>query len=210
MSFKEKYHQIFTVGLTGGIGAGKSTIGRVFETMGIPRFDADKYAHHIYRNYENIRTQVVKKFSSEVAVFNLDGKIIDIDRAKLGAIVFENYEELKFINDLIHPVVRIGFEKWLTKIPLNIPFIIRESALLFESSSEEGCDYVINVNADERVRIKRTMKRDGISDSNVRKRMSHQLSDIQRTNRSDFTIFNNPNDKLLPQIINIHEMILAR
>ena len=94
MSFKEKHHQIFTVGLTGGIGAGKSTVGRVFETLGIPRFDADKYAHHIYSNDENVRTQVVEKFSSEVAVFNLGGEIIDIDRAKLGAIVFENEDHI--------------------------------------------------------------------------------------------------------------------
>lgn len=210
MSFKEKNHQIFTVGLTGGIGAGKSTVGRVFETLGIPRFDADKYAHHIYRNDENVRTQVVEKFSSEVAVFNLGGEIIDIDRAKLGAIVFENEEALQFLNDLVHPAVRLGFENWLAKIPRNIPYVIREAAILFESGSEKGCDCVINVSADEGVRIKRAMNRDGISGSNVRNRMSRQFSDTQRANRSDFTIFNNPNDKLLTQIINIHEVILAR
>ena len=135
---------------------------------------------------------------------------IDIDRKKLGEIVFENDKALQFINDLVHPAVSVGFENWLAKSPLNIPYLIRESAILFESGSDKVCDCIINVNADEEVRINRVMKRDRIRISNVRNRMSRQISDKQRTNRSDFTIFNNPNDKLITQIMNIHEMILAR
>lgn len=209
MSFKKMNNQIFTVGLTGGIGAGKSTVGRVFETLGIPKFDADKYAHKIYSNEDEVREAVVERFGLEVAIIDKEGNAIDIDRVKLGAIVFENEEDLKFLNELVHPVVRKGFETWVNKIPTNIPYVIRETAILFESGSEKGCSTVINVSADEAHRIDRVMQRDNCSKKQVVERMNKQLMEHIRIEKSDFVIFNNPEDQILNQVHQIHSKILS-
>ena len=210
MSFEEKHKQIFTVGLTGGIGAGKSTVGRIFETLGIPRFDADKYAHQIYQNDSSVRESVIERFGLEVGVFGEDGLSVDINRQALGSLVFTDPEGLEFLNMLVHPAVRQGFITWADRLPPNTPFAIREAAILFESGADEGCDMAISVSASVDVRIKRVMLRDGISESKVIERMEKQLSDEERANRSDFTIFNNPKDLVLEQVIEIHQEICKR
>ena len=209
MSFEKIHKQIFTVGLTGGIGAGKSTVGRVFETLGIPKFDADKYAHWIYSKDDEVRAAVVDRFGLEVAIIDEEGNTIDIDRAKLGAIVFENDEDLEFLNELVHPAVRKGFETWLNRIPSNIPYVIRETAILFESGSEKGCSSVINVSADEVNRIDRVMQRDKCSKKQVVERMNKQLKEHIRIEKSDFVIFNNPEDQILNQVHQIHSEIFS-
>ena len=210
MSFDEKHKQIFTVGLTGGFGAGKSTVGRSFETLGIPRFDADKFAHQIYQNDSSVREKVIGRFGLDVGVFGEDGLSVDINRQALGSLVFTDPIGLEFINKLVHPVVKQGFITWIESLPSNTPFAIREAAILFESGANEGCDVVICVNASKDVRKTRVMHRDRISESKVIERMEKQLSDDERANRSDFTIFNNPNDLLLEQVIEIHQKICKR
>ena len=130
MSFKEKHQQIFTVGLTGGIGAGKSTVGRVFETLGIPRFDADKYAHQIYVNSDAVRMSVIERFGEEVGVFNEAGVSVDINRSALASIVFNSEEDLKFLNELVHPAVRRGYEVWSKLLPSRTYYAISELSLI--------------------------------------------------------------------------------
>lgn len=210
MSFDEKHKQIFTVGLTGGFGAGKSTVGRIFETLGIPRFDADKFAHQIYQNDSSVREKVIGRFGLDVGVFGEDGLSVDINRQALGSLVFNDPIGLEFINKLVHPVVKQGFITWIESLPSNTQFAIREAAILFESGANEGCDVVICVNASKDVRKTRVMHRDRISESKVIERMEKQLSDDERANLSDFTIFNNPNDLLLEQVIEIHQEICKR
>ncbi len=210
MSFDEMHKQIFTVGLTGGIGAGKSTVGRIFENLGIPRFDADKYAHMIYQNDSYVREAVIGRFGLSVGVFSEDGLSVDINRQALGSLVFSDLDGLKFLNKLIHPAVRQGFITWAEGLPPSTPFAISEAAILFESGADEGCDVVICVNASEDVRKKRVMLRDGISKSKVIERMYNQLSDDERADRSDFIIFNNPKDLVLEQVIKIHQEICKR
>ena len=210
MSFEEKQKQIFTVGLTGGIGAGKSTIGRIFETLGIPRFDADKFAHQIYQNDSYVREEVIRRFGLGVGVFGEDGLSVDINKQALGSLVFADSEGLEFLNKLIHPVVRQGFITWAKSLPPCTPFAIREAAILFESSANEECDLVICVNASKDVRKIRVIHRDGTNESKVIERMERQLSDDERANRSDFTIFNNPKDLVLEQVIEIHQEIYKR
>ena len=210
MSFKEKHQQIFTVGLTGGIGAGKSTVGRVFETLGIPRFDADKYAHQIYVNSDAVRMSVIDRFGEEVGVFNEAGVSVDINRSALASKVFNSEEDLKFLNELVHPAVRRGYEVWAKSLPSRTYYAIREAAILFESGADQGCDMVINVEAKDNLRIERVMLRDEVSEEHIRNRMAQQLSNDERKNRADFTIFNNPNDLLLPKVIEIHEKIKNR
>ena len=210
MSFDEKQKQIFTVGLTGGIGAGKSTVGRIFETIGIPRFDADKFAHQIYQNDSCIREEVIGRFGLSVGVFGENGLSVDINRKALGSLIFTDPEGLEFLNKLVHPVVRQGYINWAKSLPPSTPFAIRESAILFESNANEGCDVIICVNASKNVRKMRVLHRDGISESKVIERMAKQLSDDERANRSDFTIFNNPKDLVLEQVIKIHQKICKR
>ncbi len=202
------HNQIFTVGLTGGIGAGKSTVGRVFETIGIPRFDADKYAHQIYKEDKEVRDAVVQRFGLDIAIFNDEGEIIDIDRKQLGEIVFSNEKDLQFLNDLVHPAVRKEFNNWLSEIPSSTPYVIREAAILFESGADEGCGAVINVSCEESQRIERVMLRDNCSKQQVIERINKQLKEQLRIEKSDYVIYNNPNDQILSQVHAIHTELL--
>ena len=153
---------------------------------------------------------MIGRFGLGVGVFDEDGMSVDINRQVLGPLVFTDPEGLEFINKLVHPVVRQGFINWTESLPPITPFAIREAAILFESGANEGCDVVICVNASKDVRKMRVIQRDGISESKVIERMEKQLSDDERANRSDFTIFNNPKDMLLNQVIEIHQEICKR
>jgi len=206
MSTEEKYHQIFTVGLTGGIGSGKSTVGKVFDSLGVPRFDADKYAHNIYAYNREVREVVIGRFGSKVAVFK-DNTPVDIDRKALGEIAFSDSSALKFLNDLIHPVVKSGFENWMRNLPKNTPYVIREAAILFESGSDSGCDMVVTVSASEETRIERTMERDSVSRDQVLHRIGSQMSEDERCRRSDYIISNDSENELLPQLQNLHKIL---
>ena len=207
MSFQEKPNQIFTVGLTGGIGAGKSTVGRVFETLGIPRFDADKYAHNIYLNDSELRRAVIERFGADVALTGPEGRDIDINRAKLSEVVFNSTEALEDLNKLVHPAVRRGYENWTQSVAGSAPYAIREAAILFESGADEGCDYVINVSADLELRKKRVVERNGLSIDQINSRIARQLSDEERSEKADFNIFNNQNSEILKQVIEVHEKL---
>ena len=207
MSFQEKSNQIFTVGLTGGIGAGKSTVGRVFETLGIPRFDADKYAHNIYLNDSELRSSVIERFGADVSVTGPEGRDIDINRAKLAEVVFNSPEALEYLNKLVHPAVRRGYENWTQSVPGSAPYAIREAAILFESGADEGCDFVINVSADLEIRKKRLEERDGLSLDQINSRIARQLSEQERLERADYTIFNKQNSELLKHVIEVHEKL---
>jgi dephospho-CoA kinase len=206
MSTEEKYNQIFTVGLTGGIGSGKSTVGKVFDSLGVPRFDADKYAHNIYAENREVREAVIERFSSKVAVM-LDGTVVDIDRKALGKIAFSDSSALKFLNELVHPAVKDGFDKWLRGLPAITPYVIREAAILFESGSNDGCDKVVTISATAATRIERTIKRDSISKDQVLSIMSKQMTEEERCKKADFIISNDDDDELLPQLQNLHRIL---
>ena len=178
--------------------------------MGIPRFDADKFAHQIYQNDSSVREEVIGRFGLGVGVFGEDGVSVDINRQALGSLVFTDPGGLEFINKLVHPVVSQGFITWTESLPSSTSFAIREAAILFESGANVGCDVVICVNASKDIRKMRVIRRDGISESKVIERMEKQLSDDERANRSDFTIFNNPKDLLLEQVIELHQEICKR
>tara|TARA_B000000532_G_C18869319_1_gene407718 strand:+ start:1238 stop:1900 length:663 start_codon:yes stop_codon:yes gene_type:complete len=207
MSFQEKPNQIFTVGLTGGIGAGKSTVGRVFETLGIPSFDADKYAHNIYLNDPTLRYAVIERFGAYVAITSPEGRYIDINRAKLAEVVFNSSEALNDLNKLVHPAVRRGYEDWTQSIAGSVPYAIREAAILFESGADESCDFIINVSADLELRKKRVLERDALSIDQVNSRIARQLSDEERSERADYIIFNKQKSELLKQVIEVHEKL---
>jgi dephospho-CoA kinase len=170
------------IGLTGGIGSGKTTIARLFEAEGIPVYIADDEAKKIMLLAETV-SKVEAVFGSDVIK---DGHI---DRKKLSAVVFNNPEKLKQLNAIIHPLVKKHFDDWLEKHQ-NHPFVIKEAAILFESGSYKYCDKIITVYASEATRIKRVMQRDNTSEKEVLERIQNQWSDAERISKSDFVIKN--------------------
>ncbi|MCL9805587.1 dephospho-CoA kinase [Flavobacterium amniphilum] len=170
------------IGLTGGIGSGKTTVARLFEAEGIPVYIADEEAKKIMLFPETV-SKVEVVFGSEVLN---DGQI---DRKKLSAIVFNHPEKLKQLNSIVHPLVKKHFDDWV-KSHEKFPFVIKEAAILFESGSYKYCDKIITVYASLETRIKRVMARDNASEKDVLERIRNQWSDAERISKSDFVIEN--------------------
>ena len=210
MSAKDYKKDIFIVGLTGGIGSGKTTVARVFQALGVPRFDADKAAHQIYLNNASVRNAIIDRFGEVVAVRNQGGEARDINRKELGKLAFNEEGGLEFLNQLVHPAVREAFEVWLMALPSTTPYVLRESAILFESGGGKGCDVVLTISTDEEERINRVLKRDGAGDQSARQiimgKFNAQLSEQKRLENSDHVIYNNDEDRILPQVEKLHAL----
>ena len=210
MSTKDYKKDIFIVGLTGGIGSGKTTVARIFQALGVPRFDADKAAHQIYSNNASVRNAIIDRFGEVVAVRNQGGEARDINRKELGKLAFNEEGGLEFLNKLVHPAVREAFEVWLMALPRTTPYVLRESAILFESGSDKGCDVVLTISTDEEERINRVLKRDGGVNQSARKiimgKFNAQLSEQKRLENSDHVIYNNDEDRILPQVEKLHAL----
>lgn len=169
------------IGLTGGIGSGKTTIAKFFEAENIPVYIADIEAKKIMHLPETIIQ--IKNLFGENAIINEQ-----VDTKYLSQIVFNNTKELEKLNSIIHPLVKIHFENWVKK--QNSPFVIKESAILFESGSFKYCDKIMTVVASEETRIARVMLRDKISKEAVLQRINNQWSDANRISMSDYVIEN--------------------
>lgn len=171
-----------TVGLTGGIGSGKTTVAKMFEAAGVPIYIADERAKAIMD-----RSDIVEAIQS---LFDEDIKIGSvIDRKKLRDIVFKNKELLNRLNNIVHPEVKKDFTNWLEENK-DFKFVIKESAILFEQGLDKECDYVILVTAPEEVRIQRVMERDGVSSQNVQAIIDNQMKDSLKILKSDYVITN--------------------
>ena len=190
---------MFRVGLTGGIGSGKSTVAHVFEILGIPVYYADKEAKRLMNEDPEIRMQLVAHFGEETYADNL------INRRFLAEIVFKDKEKLQLLNSLVHPITIARAEEWMQKH--DTPYVIKEAALIFESGSQENLDYVIGVSAPLNLRIQRTMKRDGVSREEVLNRMQHQIQESIKMRLCDFVIRNDEQHLVLPQVLALHEKI---
>jgi len=170
------------IGLTGGIGSGKTTIANHFKEANIPVYIADDEARKIMQS-EEIIDAIRKTFGD--AIF--DDTILN--REKLSKIVFENPEKLKLLNAIIHPAVKKDFQNWVLNHK-NAPFVIYEAAILFESGSYKNCDFIITVTAPIETRIQRVIQRDNTTREQVLKRINAQWNDEQRIAKSDFVIDN--------------------
>lgn len=170
------------IGLTGGIGSGKTAIGNYFRTLGIPVYVADEEGRKITDRPEVVR-QIADAFGQSVIA---DGKV---DRKQLAEIVFNDKEKLEQLNSIIHPAVKRHFFEWIEHYP-DAQMVIRESAILFESGSYRDCDFVISVTAPIEMRIERVMKRDNLTREQVMERIENQMSDDERIPKSDFVIEN--------------------
>ncbi len=189
-----------TIGLTGGIGSGKTIVGKVFQSLGIPVFNSDYYAKKVYEDFPETIDQLRQRYGEDIIK---EGKI---DKAKLASIVFESEEELAALNKLVHPFVKKQFDAWCRL--QHSKYVIREAAILFESGTYQDCDSVVLVTAPLELRIKRTMQRDEISEEQVMARISRQWSDEKKHALSQFEITNDDKSALLPQILAIHAQIL--
>ena len=170
------------VGLTGGIGSGKSTIAAYFKSLGVPVYIADDEAKKILYTPEAV-AGVVEAFGSKVLTNGLP------DRGKIAAEVFNSPGKLQLLNDISHPRVRQHFTNWLN-LHTTAPFVIKEAAILFESGSYKDCDKIILVKAPQDVKIERVMRRDNVTREQVLKRMEAQWSDEKKESGSDYIITN--------------------
>lgn len=188
---------MFVVGITGGIGSGKTTVCRIFVLLGIPVFYADEEAKKLYDD-KKIISEVKKLFGKRI--FNRKGKV---DKKKLGEIVFSEPSSLEKLNAVIHPEVKKKFRAWEKKRQ-GAKYLVKEAAIMIESGAYREVDYLISVLADEKERINRIVKRDNVSAESVQQRMREQLSDRERKKYSDAVIINDGKHSLIEQTMRIH------
>lgn len=189
------------VGLTGGIGSGKSFVGEVFMSLGVPVYEADVEAKRLMVEDDELVSGIKKLIGNEAYS---SGKI---NRKYIASKVFNNKGLLAGLNEIVHPAVGRDFENWAMG-QTGSRYVIEEAAILFESGASERMDYSIVVHADEEVRLRRVMERDGVSEAEVRARMANQLSGDELIKMADFIIYNENDRLILPQIVDLHSKIL--
>ena len=170
------------IGLTGGIGTGKTLVAEYFKSLGIPVYIADSEARQLMTS-DNIIKALSNEFGNEI----LENGILN--REKLAQLVFNNPKKLQKLNSIVHPEVKKHFDNWVEKHK-NYPFIVKEAAILFESGSYKYCDTIITVTAPLETRLQRVMKRDKTDRESVLKRIENQWTDEQRIAKSNYVIHN--------------------
>ena len=188
------------IGITGGIGSGKSTICRIFKILGIPVFEADLVAKQLLQSNAEIRKGLIHLFGE--GVYLEDGTV---NRKKLAEIIFNDDVQLAKMNALVHPVVRNEFHEWVKQ--QNSLYVIHEAAILFESGFYKLMDFPILVSAPEEERIQRVAKRDGVSEKQVKERMAKQWTDEEKRKLADYEIVNDNKNPVLPEIIKIDKRL---
>jgi dephospho-CoA kinase len=188
------------IGLTGGIGSGKSTVARMFELLNVPVYYADQEAKRLMTDSANLKLGIVRLFGEMAYVNN------ELNRGYIADIVFKDKEKLKALNALVHPEVRKNFLHWVGA--QNSPYVIQENPLIFEKNDQKSFDKVIIVTADKELRIQRIMERDGLSKEQVLDRMSNQLDDTKKSELADFVIYNETLEDTKVQVNLIHRQLL--
>jgi dephospho-CoA kinase len=190
------------IGLTGGIGSGKTTIAQVFEALGIPVYYADAAAKNLMNQDPELKKQIIAAFGPETY------KEGNLDRSYLAKQVFSDTEKLSRLNSIVHPATLRDAEAWMNK--QKTPYAIKEAALIFEAGLEKYFDYVIGVSAPESLRLERVQQRDQASPENVLQRMQQQMDEKEKISRCDFVIINDGMQAVLPQVLALHETLLGK
>lgn len=190
------------IGLTGGIGSGKSTVARIFETLGIPVYYADDAAKRLYETDAELIALLQQHFGDEI----FSGS--RIDRARLAAKVFHSPEDLAILNALVHPRTIRDAENWM-KIQ-TAPYVIKEAALIFESGSGASLNSIIGVSAPLAVRMERVMQRDNSTPENFLSRSSRQIDENIKMKLCDYVIFNDEQQAVIPQVLELHKFFLTQ
>ncbi|HCN82463.1 MAG TPA: dephospho-CoA kinase [Sphingobacteriaceae bacterium] len=189
------------IGITGGIGSGKSTVAKIFEVLEIPVFYADQEAKSLMHTDELLINGIKEAFGNEAYADK------QLNRRYIADIVFNNEQELTKLNSLVHPAVFRAFDAWV--IDQQAPYVLKEAALLFESGSSKLCDQTILVTAPEKLKIQRVMHRDSITEDHVRTRISKQLTEEQALKLADHIIINDEQHLLIHQVLQLHEQFLS-
>jgi dephospho-CoA kinase len=188
------------IGLTGGIGSGKSTVAKIFELLNVPVYYADEASKRLYHTDKQLMADLKKHFGEDVYTND------QLNRSRLAELVFTNPEKLELLNSLVHPPTLRDAEEWMQK--QTAPYILKEAALLFETGSAAGLDYEIGVKAPQHIRIKRVMDRDGVSREQVLSRIDKQLDEEIKMKLCDFIIDNSEQELVIPQVLELHERLL--
>ncbi len=190
------------IGLTGGIGGGKSTVAKVFEVLGMPVYYADDAAKKLMNQEGSLKQQIQKIFG---ATAYRNGQL---DRKYVADIVFKKPDKLQLLNALVHPATINDAQKWMQR--QRTSYAIKEAALIFESGAQQQLDYVIGVYAPTPLRIQRTMQRDGITEEEVIVRINKQLDENSKMQLCDFVIVNDEEQLLIPQVVEVHKKLLKQ
>ena len=188
------------IGLTGGIGSGKSMVAHLFTVLGIPVFDADTAAKEIMETEAGLKKALIEKFGPETYTDS------NLNRKYLANIVFNDNYQLEILNALVHPYTIAAAEKWTSE--QNAAYTVKEAALFFEAGSAVGFDYMIGVYTPEHLRIKRVMERDGVTREEVKARMQKQIPEEMKMRLCDFVILNDDQNLLIPQVLKLHGQFL--
>lgn len=189
------------IGITGGIGSGKSTVCSIFRRFGIPVYVADDAAKELMVNDPELRAEIVRIFGSEA--YLSDGSL---NRKYISGQAFPNPELLNRLNQAVHPAIARDFLHWSER--QTAPYVLKEAALLFESGSYRDLDYVVTVYASKETRIKRSMERDGVTRAMVLERINKQWTEAQRQKAADFIIRNDGKTGLIKQVQLLHKQFI--
>jgi len=189
------------IGLTGGIGSGKSTVGHIFEVLGVPVYYADVAAKRVMNDNAELKSAITGAFG--------DGAYQDghLNRAYLAGAVFNDTEKIQILNSLVHPVTIRDAADWFGQ--QRAPYAVKEAALIFESGADKMLDYVIGVSSPESLRIQRAMERDKISADAVMSRMQQQLNEPEKLRLCHYIIFNDERQMVIPQVLALHDKLIA-
>lgn len=190
------------VGLTGGIGSGKTTVAGILKNLGIPVFVADKEARNLMESSPELISSIKAAFGDEA--YNENG----LNRAFIAGIVFSDPLKLKKLNMLTHPAVHRHFESWALQ-QKDVPYIVEEAALLYETGAWKYFDYIVLVTAPKRLRIERVISRDNTSEEEVLKRMDSQMPEEDKVPLAHFLIFNDEKSLVLNQVLTFHEKMIS-
>jgi dephospho-CoA kinase len=188
------------IGLTGGIGSGKSTVAKVFEILNVPVYYADAASKRLYHTDAALMRSLKEHFGEEIYENN------QLNRSRLAQLVFNNPDQLNLLNSLVHPLTIRDAEEWIKQ--QTAPYIIKEAALLFESGSVRSLDYVIGVQAPQPLRIQRVMDRDGSTHDEVLARIHRQMDEDIKMKLCDFLILNDELHAVIPQVLALHQTFL--
>ena len=192
---------VLRIGLTGGIGSGKSTVAQIFEVLGIPVYYADIAAKRLMNEDAELRSAITTIFGEQAYVNNI------LDRKYISSIVFSDPAKLNSLNSLVHPATKKDGESWMQQQTTS--YAIHEAALIFEAKVSERLDHVIGVSSPLELRIKRSMERDKVNRNEVLKRMARQLDEDLKISKCDFVLINDEQQLLIPQVLDLHEKLIT-
>lgn len=192
------------IGITGGIGSGKTTVCKIFETLEIPVYYADERAKWLMANDPELKQAIKDTFGTDT--YDADG---NLDRQHLASIVFNDPDKLQQLNALVHPAVARDSEAW-NEQQSGEPYTLREAALIYEAGIDQQLDYVIVVTAPVETRIQRVVQRDQTTREAVESRMNKQMPEKEKVKRADFVIYNDGERALIPQVLAIHRELLRK